>query len=57
MPNPDEPEPKKGLLQKFLLNVQEFHWLGPNPDIHRQKIVDAVELGPNLTIFKNQLED
>ncbi len=29
IPNPDEPEPKKASLQNFLLNVQEFHWLGP----------------------------
>ncbi len=33
-------------MQNFLLNVQEIHWLGPNTDIHRQKIVDAVALGP-----------
>ncbi|MCP4993783.1 MAG: hypothetical protein GY934_08350 [Gammaproteobacteria bacterium] len=54
-PNPDEPEPKKALLQNFLLNIQEFHWLGPNTDIHRQKIVDAVALGPKLITQKKLL--
>ncbi len=28
-PNPDEPEPNKSLFLTFLLNVQEFHGLGP----------------------------
>ncbi len=47
IPNPDEPEPNKASLQIFLLKKQDFHWLGPNTDIHRQKIVDVVALGPN----------
>ncbi len=32
VPNPDEPEPKRLLAQKFLLNVQEIHRLGPYTD-------------------------
>ncbi len=41
-------EPKKASLHIFfLLKKQEFHWLGPNTDIHRQFFVDVVALGPN----------
>ncbi len=45
-PNPDKPEPNRFLFTVFLLKKQGFHWLGPNTDVHRQKIVDAVALGP-----------
>ncbi len=35
-------------MQKFLYKKQDFQWLGPNTDIHRQKIVDVVALGPKF---------
>ncbi len=37
LPNPDEPEPNKASLQNFLLNVQEFHWLGPTWSLARRQ--------------------